>query len=106
VLLLFYPHAHASRLTIEAQLAAYSTASKQAEEVRVQIRRQHQSSVKKGKYPRHSMAHDEVRVCVIPRISVAPKCNACVYQFQALQDRHIADVDAILAQIKKSSGAR
>jgi len=41
--------------------------------------------VKKGKYSRHSIAHDE---------------------FQKLQDRHITDVDTVLAQIKKSSGAR
>jgi len=71
--------------TVEARLAAYSTASKKAEEARVQIRRQHQASVKKGKYSRHSIVHDE---------------------FQKLQDRHIADVDTVLAQIKKNSGAR
>jgi len=71
--------------TVEARLAAYSAASKQAEDARVQIRRQHQASVKRGKYLRRSVEYD---------------------QFQKLQDRHIADVDAVLAQIKKNTGAR
>ncbi|KAH9968207.1 ribosome recycling factor domain-containing protein [Russula dissimulans] len=71
--------------TVEARLAAYSAASKQAEDARVQIRRQHQASVKRGKYTRHSVAYDES---------------------QKLQDRHIADVDTVLAQIKKSTSAR
>ncbi|KAI9511674.1 ribosome recycling factor-domain-containing protein [Russula earlei] len=71
--------------TVEARLAAYSAASKLAEETRVQIRRQLQASVKKGKYPRHSVQYDE---------------------FRKLQDRHIADVDAVLAHIKRSTGAR
>ncbi|KAH9174698.1 ribosome recycling factor [Lactarius sanguifluus] len=71
--------------TVEARLAAYSTASKQAESARVQIRRQHQASVKRGKFPKRSIANDEL---------------------QKLQDRHIAEVDAILARVKKSTGAR
>ncbi|KAH9040525.1 ribosome recycling factor, partial [Lactarius hengduanensis] len=71
--------------TVEARLAAYSTASKQAESARVQIRRQHQASVKRGKFPKHSIANDEL---------------------QKLHDRHIAEVDAILARVKKSTGAR
>ncbi|KAH9990986.1 ribosome recycling factor-domain-containing protein [Russula compacta] len=71
--------------TIEARLAAYSTASKQAEDARVQIRRQHQASMKKGKYSRHSIEHDE---------------------FKKLQDRHIAEVDMVMARIKKNTGAR
>ncbi|KAI9444263.1 ribosome recycling factor [Lactarius indigo] len=71
--------------TVEARLAAYSTASKQAENARVQIRRQHQASVKRGKFPKHSIVNDEL---------------------QKLQDRHIAEVDAILTRVKKSTGAR
>ncbi|KAI0251908.1 ribosome recycling factor [Lactifluus subvellereus] len=71
--------------TVEARLAAYSTASKLAEDARVQIRRQHQASVKKGKYAKHSIEHDE---------------------FQKLQARYIAEVDTVLAQIRKSTGAR
>jgi len=71
--------------TVEARLAAYSTASKQAENARVQIRRQYQASVKRGKYSKHSIEFEELH---------------------KLQDRHIAEVDAILARIKKSTGAR
>ncbi|KAI0264730.1 ribosome recycling factor-domain-containing protein [Gloeopeniophorella convolvens] len=73
------------RPTVEARLAAYTSAARQAEETRVQIRRHHQASVKKGKYGKHSAELDE---------------------FSKLQDKHIADVDAILAQLKKSTGAR
>jgi len=71
--------------TVEARLAAHSTASKQAENARVQIRRQHQASVKKGKYSKHSVEYEELH---------------------KLQDRHIAEVDTILTRIKKSTGAR
>lgn len=71
--------------TVDARLAAYSTASKLAENARMQIRRQHQASVKRGKYAKHSIVHDEL---------------------QKLQDRHIAEVDAILARTKKNTGAR
>jgi ribosome recycling factor len=45
---------------VEARLAAYSDASKLAEDARVQIRRQHQASLKKGKYSRHSTEYHEV----------------------------------------------
>ncbi|KAF8491868.1 ribosome recycling factor [Russula emetica] len=71
--------------TVEARLAAYSDSSKLAEDARVQIRRQHQASLKKRKYSRHSTEHHE---------------------FQKLQDRHIAEVDTVLAHVKRSTGAR
>jgi ribosome recycling factor len=48
------------RPTVEARLNAYSNASKLAEDARVQIRRQHQASLKKGKYSRHSTEYHEV----------------------------------------------
>lgn len=89
---------------MEARLAAYSNASKLAEDARVQIRRQHQSSVKKGKYSRHSSEHQEVGAFL--EVSVALKCNERDPQFQKLQDRHITEVDTVLAHIKRSSGAR
>jgi ribosome recycling factor len=88
---------------VEARLAAYSNASKLAEDARVQIRRQHQSSVKKGKYSRHSSEHHEVGTLLEVFLS---KCNKSDSQFQKLQDRHIAEVDAVLAHIKRSTGAR
>jgi hypothetical protein len=50
------------RQTVQARLAAYSNASKQAEDARVQIRRHCQASMKKGKYAKHSVEHDEVSV--------------------------------------------
>jgi len=75
----------ASRPTVEARLAAYSNSSKLAEDARIQIRRQHQASLKKRKYSRHSTEHHE---------------------FQKLQDRHIAEVDTVLAHVKRSTGAR
>lgn len=65
-----FSHVHVIRPTVEARLAAYSTASKQAEDARVQIRRQHQASVKKGKYLRHSIEHDEV--------SAFPEVSHCI----------------------------
>ncbi|KAI0280387.1 ribosome recycling factor domain-containing protein [Russula aff. rugulosa BPL654] len=71
--------------TVEARQAAYSNASKLAEDARVQIRRQHQASLKKGKYPRHSTEYHE---------------------FQKLQERHVAEVDTVLARMKRSTGAR
>ena len=36
-----------------------------AEEVRVQVRKHHQASVKKGKYERHSIELEEVSVLVV-----------------------------------------
>jgi ribosome recycling factor len=100
-LILTYP---SSRPTVEARLAAYSNASKLAEEARVQIRRQHQTSVKKGKYARHSTEYHEVGAFL--EASLVSKCNECDSQFQKLQDRHIAEVDTVLAHIKRSTGAR
>lgn len=89
---------------MEARLAAYSNALKLAEDARVQIRRQHQTSVKKGKYSRHSSEHHEVST--FQRVSLASKCNKNYPQFQKLQDRHVAEVDTVLAHIKRSTGAR
>ena len=37
---------------------------KQAEEAREQVRRQHQASIKKGKYQKHSAELEEVRLSV------------------------------------------
>ncbi|KAG9311511.1 ribosome recycling factor-domain-containing protein [Chiua virens] len=69
--------------TVEARNALVSTASRMAEDVRVQIRKHHQASVKKGKYEKHSVELEE---------------------FQKLSDKHIAEVDKILAQMKKATG--
>ncbi|KAI0047737.1 ribosome recycling factor [Auriscalpium vulgare] len=71
--------------TVDARTTLYQTAARQAEEARVQIRRQQQASVKKGKFAKHSVEIEE---------------------FQKLHDRQTAEIDAILTQLKKSSGAR
>ena len=48
------------RPTVEARNALVSTASRMAEDVRVQIRKHHQVSLKKGKYGKHSVELVEV----------------------------------------------
>ncbi|KAG8216569.1 ribosome recycling factor domain-containing protein [Butyriboletus roseoflavus] len=71
--------------TVEGRNAFVFTASRMAEDVRVQIRKHHQASIKKGKYEKHSVELDE---------------------FQRLSDKHVAEVDKILAQMKKASGSK
>ncbi|EMD34806.1 hypothetical protein CERSUDRAFT_54801 [Gelatoporia subvermispora B] len=71
--------------TVETRLAMFSTAQRQAEDTRVLIRKQHQASVKKGGYEKH-----------------APE----IKEFQTLLDKFLAEVDKILAEAKKSSGAK
>jgi ribosome recycling factor len=92
---------------VEARLAAYSNASKLAEDARVQIRRQHQASLKKGKYSRHSTEYNEVST-LLKRVSLCQnELNTnFLFKFQKLQDRHIAELDTVLAHIKRSTGAR
>ncbi|PBK88253.1 hypothetical protein ARMGADRAFT_1084890 [Armillaria gallica] len=55
---------------------------KKAEDTRVQCRRLHQASVKKGEYDKRSIE----------------------LQFQDLLDKHIADIDKIVADMKKTLG--
>ncbi|KAF8438857.1 ribosome recycling factor domain-containing protein [Boletus edulis BED1] len=71
--------------TVEARNTLAVTTSRMAEDVRVQLRKHHQASVKKGKYEKHSVELEE---------------------FQKLSDRHIAEVDKILAQTKKATGSK
>ncbi|KAI6144758.1 ribosome recycling factor domain-containing protein [Pisolithus tinctorius] len=69
------------RPTVEARTALVSNAQRLAEDARVQIRRVHQASVKKGKYEKHSVEIDE---------------------FRRLADKNVAEVDKILAHMKKT----
>ena len=66
---------------MEARLAAYSAALKQAENARVQIRRQHQASVKRGKYSKHSIAYEEVGARFLEKINkykmIPVSCTSC-----------------------------
>ncbi|CAL1709042.1 unnamed protein product [Somion occarium] len=71
--------------TVETRQAFYATASKQAEEFRVQIRKHHQAFLKKGAYGKR-----------------APE----VTDFQKLADKYIKTIDQTLADFKKVTGAK
>ncbi|KAF5390134.1 hypothetical protein D9757_003783 [Collybiopsis confluens] len=71
--------------TVEARNALFTAAQRQAEDTRVQIRKHHQASLKKGKYEKHSVELDE---------------------FQKLLDRFVAEVDKTIAGLKKAVGAK
>ncbi|KAG5637204.1 hypothetical protein H0H81_005417 [Sphagnurus paluster] len=71
--------------TVEAKLALCAAAQRKAEEIRVQVRKQHQTSLKRGKYAKHSIELEE---------------------FQKLTDRYISEVDKVLASLKKATGAK
>jgi len=66
--------------TVEARNSLQTVAQREAENTRVQLRKHFQASVKKGKFGKHSVELEE---------------------FQKLMDKHIADVDKILAAMKK-----
>ncbi|KAJ3729647.1 ribosome recycling factor domain-containing protein [Lentinula raphanica] len=66
--------------TVEARKALFATAERQAEDTRIQIRRHHQASLKKGKYEKHSIEIEE---------------------FQKLSTRFVNNVDTILRELKK-----
>ncbi|KAL4073392.1 ribosome recycling factor domain-containing protein [Scleroderma citrinum] len=71
--------------TVEARTALVASAQRLAEDARVQIRRIHQASVKKGRFQKHSVELDE---------------------FQKLTDKNIAEVEKILVHMKKSTTFR
>ncbi|KAF7289128.1 Protein kinase domain-containing protein [Mycena chlorophos] len=74
-----------SQPTVESNLALVTAASRQSEDVRVQIRKAHQASLKRGNYKKHSIELEE---------------------FQKLVDRHVAEVDKIVAELKKATERR
>ena len=45
---------------MEGRLALYAAAKKKAEEIRMQVRKQHSASLKKGKFEKHSIEIEEV----------------------------------------------
>ncbi|KAL0069580.1 hypothetical protein AAF712_003238 [Marasmius tenuissimus] len=69
--------------TVEARQTFVTAAQKQAEDSRVQIRKHHQASLKKGKFEKHSIELEE---------------------FQKLTHRHVAEIDNIVTQLKKATG--
>jgi ribosome recycling factor len=77
-----------------------------AEDTRVQLRKIQQASVKKGDYKKHSVeleevCHDRFFIRRSPHLTFP-----FLYQFQKLTDRNVAEIDKILAHMKKSTGAR
>ncbi|KAF8340919.1 ribosome recycling factor domain-containing protein [Amanita rubescens] len=71
--------------TVETRIAEYTAQHKKAEDIRVQIRKVFQASVKRGKYGKHSVE---------------------LAEFQKLSDRYISEVDQILTTLKKATGAK
>ena len=51
------------RPTVEARAAQVTAAQRKAEEIRVQVRKQHQASLKRGKYEKHSIEIEQV--CIV-----------------------------------------
>ncbi|KAG6887654.1 hypothetical protein C0992_011324 [Termitomyces sp. T32_za158] len=87
--------------TVDARLALYTTAQRKAEEIRVQVRKQHQASLKRGKYEKHSVELEEVSMNLFFFV-----LNSHFQQFQKLTDRYVGEVDKILASLKKATGAK
>ncbi|KAJ7437383.1 ribosome recycling factor domain-containing protein [Mycena galericulata] len=71
--------------TVESNEALVTAAQRKSEDVRVQIRKIHQTSLKRGNYKKHSIELEE---------------------FQKLTDRHIGDVDKIVADLKKATNSK
>ncbi|KAF9057056.1 ribosome recycling factor domain-containing protein [Panaeolus papilionaceus] len=71
--------------TVEARLELFAAAKRKAEEIRVQIRKQHTMSLKRGKYEKHSVELEE---------------------FQKLTDKYVKEVDTTLAALQKATGGK
>ncbi|KAF9071903.1 ribosome recycling factor domain-containing protein [Rhodocollybia butyracea] len=71
--------------TVEARNVLFTAAQRQGEDTRVQIRKHHQASLKKGKYEKRSVEVEE---------------------FQKLTDRFVAEVDKIVTGLKKAIGTK
>ncbi len=63
------------RPTVDARKELFNVAKRKAEEIRVQIRKQHQTSLKRGKYEKHSVEQEEVSV--MERRSIKPNLTLC-----------------------------
>ncbi|KAJ7151049.1 ribosome recycling factor domain-containing protein [Mycena filopes] len=68
--------------TVESNTALVTAASRKSEDVRVQIRHLQQSSLKRGNFKKYTIEYDEI---------------------QKLTERHIAEVDKIIADLKKAT---
>jgi len=54
-----------ARPTVETRNSLQTVAQREAESTRVQLRKHHQTSVKKGKFGKHSIELEEVRLPLI-----------------------------------------
>jgi ribosome recycling factor len=88
------------RPTVEARIALYTAAHRQSEDIRVQIRKIHQASIKRGKYPKHSPELAAVRLSS----AISNLILIILSQFQTLEKTSIAEVDKILVGLKKATG--
>ncbi|PPR08296.1 hypothetical protein CVT24_002454 [Panaeolus cyanescens] len=71
--------------TVEARKELFAAAKRKAEDIRVQIRKQHTVSLKRGKYEKHSVELEE---------------------FQKLTDKYVKEVDTVLAALQKATGGK
>ncbi|KAF5318638.1 hypothetical protein D9619_010953 [Psilocybe cf. subviscida] len=71
--------------TIDARKELYNAAKKKAEEIKVQVRKHHAASLKRGKYEKHSIELEE---------------------FQKLTDKYVRETEKILADLQKATGAK
>ncbi|RXW18950.1 hypothetical protein EST38_g6895 [Candolleomyces aberdarensis] len=86
------PHKHDPR-TVKVPIPKYVdpvihssfTAKKKAEEIRMQVRKQHTTSLKRGKFEKHSIEIEE---------------------FQKLTDKYVGEVDKVLKDLQKATGAK
>jgi ribosome recycling factor len=93
-----------NRPTVDARTALFTTAQRKAEDTRVQIRKLHQASLKRGKYVKHSIELEEV--CLVSVSLLSPIVLIYGMQFQKLTDRFVGEVDKVLAQLKKATGTQ
>ena len=74
-----------------------------AEDVRVQIRKHHQTTVKKGKYEKHLVELGEVSQRCRDQCW---KSEMISVSFRKLSKKHITEVNKILAQTKEATGSK
>ena len=91
------------RPTVDAKAELVKTASLQAEDTRVQLRRLEQTSIKKGNHKKNSGAWEEV---CRNRADTLNAADLFVRQYHELSQKNIKDVDQILADMKSKMGVK
>lgn len=87
---------------METKTQAVKSASTQAEEMRVQLRKLEQAAIKKGKYAKFTPEFEEVGKHVV---NPPTSANACLKLHELLKKK-IKEVDSIYADMKKSLGVK